>query len=193
VLHWTVVHPKIKVEVSSYYLAQERVLIDPLVPAAGLDAFERAPEHIYLTNRHHDRDSKKFVERFGCDVWCVRQGVHEFDPGRSIRAFDFGDVLPGEIESIEIGAICPDETALAIPRAEGVLALADGVIRMGDGPLAFVPDAYMGDDPEAVKKGLREAYRRVLDRDFDHLLLAHGLPWIGGAKEALRGFVSEGA
>ena len=31
IYHWTAAHPKIKVEVSSYYLADECVLIDPLV------------------------------------------------------------------------------------------------------------------------------------------------------------------
>ena len=30
--HWTRSHPKIKIEVSSYYLADEGILIDPLVP-----------------------------------------------------------------------------------------------------------------------------------------------------------------
>jgi len=189
VLHWTAMHPKIKFEVSSYYLAQERVLIDPMVPEEGLDAFERNPEHVFLTNRHHYRDAGRFAERFGCDVWCVENGLHEFTKGETVRAFRFGDVLPGEIEALEVGGICPDETALLIPRAEGILAVADGVIRMGDGPLGFVPDAYMGEKPDSVKTALREAWSRLLDRPFDHLLLAHGLPWVGGAREALRRFV----
>ena len=48
----------------------------------------------------------------------------------------------------------------------------------------------MGDDPEADKRGLRAAYRRLCEeRAFDTLLVAHGLPWVGDAREALRRFV----
>jgi len=188
VLHWTRSHPKIKFEVSSYYLPQERVLIDPLIPEEGLDALTPEPRAILLTNRHHYRDCARIEERFGCTVQCVEQGMHEFTHGEKVVPFAFGDTLPGGIEAIEIGVICPDETALLVPRGEGVLAVADGLVRMGDSPLGFVPDAYLGDDPESVKQRLRDSYRRLLERDFDHLLLAHGNPWIGGAKQALREF-----
>jgi hypothetical protein len=190
VLHWTASHPKIKIEVSSYYLAEERVLIDPLLPAEGLDGFaDNTPQDVLLTNRHHYRDSGRFEERFGCTVWCVESGMHEFTSGEQVRPFRFGDELPGGITAVEIGSICPDDTALYIPRAEGVVAFADGLVRRNDGPLGFVPEEYMGDDPAAVKKGLVAAFRRLLEHDFDHLLLAHGWPWIGGGKQALREFV----
>jgi len=189
VYHWTVTHPSIKIEVSSYYLAEERVLIDPLLPKGGLEALPNDPEHVYLTNRHHYRHSGRFAEQFGCAVWCVESGLHEFKHGEKVRPFRFGDLLPGGILAVEIGAICPDETALIIPLGEGLAALADGVVRDKDGPLGFVPDAYMGEDPEGVKAGLREAYGRLLEQDFDHLLLAHGWPWVQGGKQALREFV----
>ena len=78
----------------------------------------------------------------------------------------------------EVGAICPDECALHIAAGPGVLACADGVVRWREGdPLGFVPDGLLGDDPEAVKDGLRAAYARIADElDFDALLLAHGGP-----------------
>jgi hypothetical protein len=69
------------------------------------------------------------------------------------------------------------------------MAVADGVVRDVDGPLTFVPDPLLGDDPEEIKRGLKAAYACLLALEFDHLLLAHGLPWIGGAREALREFV----
>jgi hypothetical protein len=189
VLHWTRAHPKIKFEVSSYYLVAERVLIDPLVPEQGTDAFPTRPETILLTNRHHYRDSGELREKFDCSIHCVECGLHEFGQGEPVQAFRFGDTLAGGIRAIEIGAICPDETALWIPKAEGLVALADGVVRHEDGPLGFVPEQFMGDEPESIKAGLRQAYRRLLEHDFDHLLLAHGWPWIGGGRAALREFV----
>jgi hypothetical protein len=189
VLHWTRLHPKIKLEVSSYYLVEERVLIDATIPEQGVEAFPTRPEHVLLTNRHHYRDSEKLRETFQCTVRCVDKGMHEFGEGQAVEPFAFGDILAGGIQALEVDVLCPDETALLIPRGEGILAVADGLVRMGDGPLGFVPDAYMGDDPESVKAGLKQAYGRLLDRQFDHLLLAHGLPWIGGGKQALRQFV----
>ena len=188
VFHWTRAHPKIKIDVSSYGLAEERVLIDPLIPQEGLEAVPVEPKHILLTNRHHYRHSGVLAEHFGCKIWCVEQGLHAFEQGEKVEPFQFEETLPCGIEVVEIGAICPDDTALFIARCGGIVALADGLVRM-DGPLSFVPDEYMGDDPAGVKAGLRASYGRLLERDFDHLLLAHGPPWIEGGKQALRDFL----
>jgi len=189
VLHWTRKHPKIGIEVSSYYLVEPRVLIDPLLPEDGLGALPSRPEHCVLTNRHHYRDCGPISAETGCTVWCVKQGMHEFKQGERVKSFQFGDELPGGITAIEIGVICPDETALHVPLHGGIVAVADGVVRRGPGPLQFVPDAYMGDDPDAIKSGLKTAYLGLArDFSFDHLLLAHGDPWVKGAKAALEDF-----
>ncbi len=188
--HWTAFHDHIRSAVSSYYLASERVLIDPKVPPEGFEFFEAhgEPEHILLSNRHHDRDSWQLRERFGCTVHCPRSGLYELAGRGPVEAFDPGAVLPGDVRACEVDAICPDEMALHIP-AHVALACADGVVRASsDGPLAFVPDFLM-DEPERTKQGLREAYGRLLELDFDVLLLAHGAPVTSGGKEALRAFV----
>jgi hypothetical protein len=189
--HWTARHEHIESEVSSYYLQRERVLIDPMIPAPGLEWFEEhgTPEHILLTNRHHDRHAWRLREAFGATVHCVREGLHELEGRGPVEPFSFGDELPGGIVVHEVDAICPDETALHLP-AYRALACADGVVRWrGDDELAFVPDQLM-DDPEGTKAGLRDAYRNLLDLDFEHLLLAHGNPIVGGGKEALRAFLA---
>jgi hypothetical protein len=38
---------------------------------------------------------------------------------------------------------------------------------------------------------LRASYRRLVALDFDVLLLAHGDPVVGGAREALRAFIED--
>lgn len=187
--HWTARHEHIHMDVSSYYLLAERVLIDAMVPAEGLSWFDEygVPEHVLLTNRHHDRDAWRLRDAFGCTVHCVRSGLHELDGRGPVEAFDFGDELPGGAIAYEVDAICPDETALFIP-AHRALACADGVVRWpGRDELSFVPDEYM-DNPEETKAALREAYRRLLDLDFELLLLAHGDPVVTSGKEALRAF-----
>ncbi len=81
---------------------------------------------------------------------CVRAGLHEFGEGQKVEPFDIGDELPGGVVAHDVGAICPDETALHIPALQA-LALADGAVRWEPGgPLAFVPDKFM-DDPEETK------------------------------------------
>jgi hypothetical protein len=190
--HWTARHEHIGSDVSSYYLERERVLIDPMMPAEGLEWFEQHghPEHVLLSNRHHDRHSWRLRDAFGCTVHCVRVGLHELEGRGEAEPFDFGDHLPGGVEVHEVDAICPDETALYIP-AHAALVCADGVIRdRGDGELTFVPDFLM-DDPEQTKQGLVEAYLRLLDLDIELLLLAHGDPVVGGGKAALQGFLEK--
>lgn len=188
--HWTAVRERIGMDVSSYWLESERVIVDPMIPPPGLDWFaaRRAPEHAVLTNRHHDRDAWRLHEEFGCRVHCIRNGLHEIEGRGPVEAFDFGDELPGDIHAHEVGAICPDETALYIPRHRA-LAVADGVVRWrGDDELQFVPDSLL-DDPAQTKQQLRDAYRRLLGLDFDLLLLAHGDPITSDARGALRAFL----
>lgn len=188
--HWTARHPQIGADVSSYYLADARVLIDPLTPPDGLDALARlgAPQHVVLSNRHHDRDAWRLREEFGCTVHCIRNGLHELDGRGPVEPFDFGDELPGGIVVHEVDAICPDETALLIV-GKRALACADGVVqRPGSDELTFVPDSLM-DDPRRTKQGLIDAYTRLLELDFDLLLLAHGEPIARGGKDALRAFL----
>lgn len=190
--HWTAPHEHIGMAVSSYYLRQERVLLDPMIPPEGIDWLREhgPPEHVLLTNRHHDRDAWRLRDAFGCTVHAVRCGLHELAGRGPVEPFEFGDELPGGIVACEVDAICPDESALYIP-AHRALACADGVVRWTrDGPLGFVPDWLM-DDPAQTRAGLREAYRALLVLDFELLLLAHGEPIVGDARTALAEFIGE--
>ncbi len=193
IFHWTTFHEGIGAYVHSYYCSATTpaVLIDPRVPAVGLGWFEarKPPKHIYLTNRHHYRHSDRFAARFGAEVWCHKDGLHEFTKGQKVKSFMHGEELPGGVLALEVGVLCPEETALHIRLHGGILALGDAIVRHGE-KLGFVPDEYMGDDPEGVKRGLREIFLELVrEREFDHLLFAHGKPWIGGAKNGLRQFL----
>ena len=191
IFHWTAVHPNIKTEVSSYLVAESGTLIDPMTPEEGIEWFDgdRRPRSIVLTNRHHLRDSERFAEAFAAPILCHEAGLHEFSDGPDVRGFAWGDELAPGITALEVGAICDEETALRIDSGDGFLAVADAVINYGG--LGFVPDRYIGDDPEAIKRAIREAYGRLLDEPFDSLLLAHGDPVLGGGKDALRRFVED--
>lgn len=185
--HWCARHEHTGAPAHSYYFAAERVALDPMIPSEGLEWFEARgrPEHVLLTNRHHDRHAWELRDAFGCEIHCVREGIHELEDRGPVTPFDFGDELPGGAIAHEVGSICPDETALHFP-SHHALACADGAIRAGAGPrLTFVPD-YLMDRPQATKDGLREAYASLLELDFDTLLLAHGEPIVGFGRDALR-------
>lgn len=205
VFHWTATHPKIGIEVSSHLLADAKVLLDPLLPVGGLDWLRRhgPPEHIVLTNRHHWRHCSEILEAFPVPVWCNELGLDEVAGERGVehvRGFTAGTKLLGGIETHEVGVLCPDETALRIPLGDGsaCLAVADGVVRMGedlrgDGPLTFVPNELIADDAAevpAVKRGLRDAYRRLCALEWETLLLAHGLPLVGDGRQRLLAFAA---
>ena len=189
--HWTARRESIGTEVSSYYLESERVLIDPMIPPEGLEWLEQhgPPEHAILTNRHHDRDSWRLREAFGCTVHCIGNGVYELDGRGPVEPFEFGDQLPGGISVHEVDSICPDETALHIPRHRA-LACADGVVRWQAGDeLRFVARLPDGRTRAHQAGTARRLSRRLLELDFDLLLLAHGEPVVGGRRDALRAFV----
>lgn len=182
--HWTAPHPNIGAEVSSYWLPGIGVLIDPLdVPeeVSGVNT-------ILLTNRHHRRSSLEARERFGASVHVPQAGMHDWE-GEPVDPYDPGDELAdGAVTVHEVGSICPDESALHIPSVSA-LAVADGVIRY-DESLRFVPDNLM-EDPEDTKRGLKDAYARLANElEFENLLVAHGEPIVGGARDRLREFAS---
>jgi len=73
------------------------------------------------------------------------------------------------------------------------VALGDAVVRGTRSALSFVPDELVGDEPEVVKRGLRESLARLIPLDFENMLLAHGKPFVGDGRSALVKFLAGGA
>ena len=192
VLHWTTFHEGIGRPVHSHFFVEGAALFDPRVPAEGLDELARhgRPDAILLSNRHHLRHAEAFAAAFGCPIKAQRSGLHEFEGGHDVQAFDFGDMVAPGVRALEVGALTPEDTAFHIAAGDGVLLFADAVIRGDDGELAYVPARLMGDDPAGVRRGLTAALTRLLDADFDALLFAHGAPVPASGKELLREFVA---
>jgi hypothetical protein len=182
--HWKAVHPNLGVEVSSYWLPDLRLLLDPIAVPEEVEGVE----HILLSCRHHVRDSLEAAERFGATIRAPRTGMHDYPDNTPIRPYDFGEpLLDGAVTPYQVGGLSPDETALHIPPVNA-LSVADGAIRDEGDTLHFVPERYM-DDPEKDKADLKRGFGELADRlDFDVLLLAHGEPIAGGGREALRRF-----
>jgi glyoxylase-like metal-dependent hydrolase (beta-lactamase superfamily II) len=185
ILHWKAPHPHIGVDVSSYWLPDLKLLLDPIAVPEEVEGVEC----ILLSCRHHVRDSIDVRERFAATVRAPRTGMHDYPDDTPIMPYDFGEPLAGgAVTPYEVGGLSPDETALHIP-AVNALLVADGAIRYGE-DLHFVPDQYM-DDPKRDKADLRNGLGALAEQlDFDVLLLAHGTPIPSGGREALRRFAA---
>ena len=196
--HWTARHPNIGMEVSCHWLDEGGVAIDPLLPGDGLEFFRgrpQAPAAVLLSNRHHYRHAGALADAFGARILASRPGMHEFQEEQAVEPFDFGDELPGGVTAFEVGGICPDDTAFHIPAARALLladGIVDGALHGAEPGLGFVPDKLM-DDPAQTKAALLAAARRALEElEFDHLLMAHGPPYIGDGRASLQAFVDSG-
>ena len=193
--HWTAFRDTIGQDVSSYWIEPAGIVVDPMVPPdAGLDWWDdhgTLPQQVVLTIGLHWRESDEFAERFRIPVRAPAAAAHRFEgSGRDWEPYEPGDEIAPGVTAVEVGAIAPDETALHIAHGPGAVAIADGVIRpQGGAPLGFVPDHLMGDDPDTVKAGLLDAFRGLVTRDWDVLLLAHGEPIDTGGQTALHEFL----
>ena len=198
VFHWSALHPKIRQVVHSHYWAPGETVIDPLLPDDSkpvLDELrDRGVQQVVLSNRHHWRSSSDLRDAFpDAPVLCNDRGLYEYaaDDGREVEPFAVGSLLAPGMRALDVGGICDDDTGLLLDTAGGTLLFADALI-VWDGKLAFVPDWLLG-DPAKDKRNMLSAFERLLDEEeFDNLLFAHGEPWIGGGREALRAFVESG-
>ena len=186
--HWTAYRDTIGATVSSHWIEPAGVVIDPLVPDEGLEAFDVAPQQVVLTTGLHTRHAERFAEAFSIPIRAPREAADRLGDRLTFDPYtDHEELAPG-IRAVHIGVLCPDEYALHITATEGAIAFADGLHHYGQA-LDFFSDDLLGEDPEAVKRGLEEKFRALLERDFDHLLFAHGDPIVGDGKRALRDFL----
>jgi hypothetical protein len=189
VFHWTALHEPIGARVSSYYVQPAGIVLDPKVPAGGLEALPGAPQQVVLSSGHHGRDAQRFADAFGIPIRASREAAAYLGDALEVQPFIDGEEVAPGVTAIHIGKLSADEGCLHVAVGEGAIAFADGLHRYGQA-LGFFSDELLGEHPERVKQGLKQAFAGLLTRDFDHLLFAHGEPLVGGGKAALRDFAT---
>jgi glyoxylase-like metal-dependent hydrolase (beta-lactamase superfamily II) len=137
-----------------------------------------------LTNRNHVRDANRVRSRTG-----ARTAIHPADAayarGQGAEIDDelaVGDRI-GPLAVIGVAGKSPGEVAFHWP-ARRILITGDCVIGNPPGQCAMLREKVMDDPPQ-----LRANVRRLLDLDFDTLLVGDGAPILTGAHESLRALV----
>ena len=161
--------------------------VDPVEPDAA--TFDRLAKEgvarILITNRNHVRAANAVRERTG-----ARVAIH---PADAAYARQQGAVIDAELaEGERVGPFrivgvpgkSPGEVALHDPERR-LLILGDAAIGNPPGRLSLLPDRAM-DDPAQ----LRSSLRRLLELDFDAVLVGDGTPILAGGRERLRDLVA---
>jgi glyoxylase-like metal-dependent hydrolase (beta-lactamase superfamily II) len=163
--------------------AAGNLCVDPVEPdAPTLDAIAQlGVARILLTNRNHTRAANMIRARTA-----ARTAIHAADAAHARRQ---GAVLDDHLlEGQQLGPLfvvgvpgkSPGEVALHWPERR-TLIVGDAIIGHPAGRCSLLPEAVM-DDPGR----LRASVRRLLDVDFDTLLVGDGVPILTGARERLR-------
>jgi glyoxylase-like metal-dependent hydrolase (beta-lactamase superfamily II) len=161
--------------------------VDPVEPdAATLDRLAKeGVARILITNRNHVRAANAVRERTG-----ARVAIH---PADAAYARQQGAVIDTELAAGErvgpfrivgVPGKSPGEVALHDPERR-LLILGDAAIGNPPGRLSLLPDRAM-DDPAQ----LRSSLRRLLELDFDAVLVGDGAPILEGGRERLRDLVA---
>jgi len=184
---WSVFAPDKGYAFNGYAVNTEggTVLIDPPEPAeegwGALDLLEPFAG-IWITNRNHSRAAAAVRERYGVSVWVHAADADrlEVDADGTVRG---DERLPGDVQLIHVPGKSPGEVAFHLPRSRA-LVIGDVVIGVPAGQLSTYPDKVIEDRAE-----LHRSAARMLDYDFDALLLCDGEPVLSGGKQLLREFV----
>jgi glyoxylase-like metal-dependent hydrolase (beta-lactamase superfamily II) len=161
------------------------VLIDP--PDPGEDGWDTVDllepfAGVWVTNRNHSRATAAFRERYGLTVWAHEADAEQLEAGadRTVRG---EEIIAGEIAVVHVPGKSPGEIAFHLPRC-GALVIGDVVIGVPSGELSTYPDAVIDDREQLLRSAAR-----LLEHDFDALLLCDGEPLPAGGKDKLREFV----
>jgi glyoxylase-like metal-dependent hydrolase (beta-lactamase superfamily II) len=164
------------------------VLVDPPAPAEddwpSIDVMKPIAK-IVLTNRDHVRDAELFRTRCGA---CLVAGADEVTQLAHIAIDELvreGDLIAGALRVIHLPGKSAGEIGLyfdpahhAVSRERGgILLLGDAIIGNPPGALSLIPEPKL-DDPSKLKRSLH----KLLDYDFDVLLLCDGQSVLRGGR-----------
>ncbi len=162
------------------------ICIDPVEPTADdMETLVReGVAWIILTNRNHSRAANRVRARTGArTVIHANDADHARNQGTELDdGINLGDTV-GPLEVVDAAGKSPGEVALLWPD-RGILIVGDAIIGNPPGRCGLLPERVM-DDPAR----LRGRVRKLLEFDFDILLVGDGEPILRDAKARLKELV----
>ncbi len=175
---------------NGYLIGQgkERVVIDP--PQMTIDDKQDlsidGAKAVILTNRDHVREAMECRLLLNTKVWAPEADAPEMGSITIDHTYKDGEMLPAGLKAISIrNGKSPGESALYLNQRGGIVILGDALIGMPDGSLKLLPPEKYGD----IKKA-KEGIRRLLDYEFEVVLVGDGKPILSGGKKAVEAFLN---
>jgi glyoxylase-like metal-dependent hydrolase (beta-lactamase superfamily II) len=171
------------------------VLVDPPAPTdgdwPGFDALKPIAK-IVLTNRDHFREAELFRARYGARLVAGADEVAQLAPVVIDETVRESDLIAGALRVVHLPGKSPGEIALYFDPAHhtvsrelgGILLLGDAIIGHPPETLALIPEPKL-DNPAQLKQSLQ----KLLDYEFNVLLLCDGQPVLSGGKRMVAEFL----
>jgi len=148
----------------------EIVLLDPLAPPDGHEAWERldarTPTVVAILKPDHVRDVDAFVERYGCRAFGPHWFWRDDIPDTELEGIQPGDVLPGGLLALYDGR-GRNETPLWLPEQQTIV-FADGLTERGGRLVVWGTPWH--------EERVLPALRALLELPFEHVIVSHGEP-----------------
>ncbi len=162
------------------------ICIDPVEPTADdMETLVReGVAWIVLTNRNHSRAANRVRARAGArTVIHANDADHARNQGTELdNGINLGDTV-GPLEVVDAAGKSPGEVALLWPDRR-ILIVGDAIIGNPPGQCGLLPERVMD-----AQSRLRGSLRKLLDLDFDILLVGDGEPILRDAKARLKELV----
>ncbi|MGF1626917.1 MAG: MBL fold metallo-hydrolase [Alphaproteobacteria bacterium] len=158
------------------------IAIDPVSPTeADMDAIvAEGVDLILLTNRNHSRAANLVRQRTGAETRIhPDDAAHAQAQGTEVDGTLAVGARIGPLEVVGAAGKSPGEVVLFWPDRK-ILIVGDAVIGNPPGACGLLPERVM-DDPAR----LRASVRRLMELDFDILLVGDGVSILGGARDRL--------
>jgi len=164
-------------------VGEHKILIDPppMTDEASSVILRNGPvDYIIVTNRDHAREAANYQDEFRCQLQVPEADASQMDL-KPTKTFKDGELLTGGIWAIHLkDQKSPGESALFIQQGKGVLIVGDALIGKPAGSVRFLPAEKYADVTKA-----HEGLRRLLNYNFDSVLVGDGVSILTGAKQAV--------
>ena len=153
----------------------------PLLAERVAELMDVAPvSGVIVTNSNHRRAASDYANMFVAPIFAHAESFPEPELPCLIE-IDDGQRIGNELEVVTIDGAPPGEIALYHSPDGGTLIVGDALINFEPYGFTFLPRKYC-----RSAKEMRRSLRKLLARQAERLLFAHGTPILSGASARLQ-------